>query len=158
MRLSRRAQVFALLAAAGAAALVSLAGATLRHDRPPPQAQPAAPGSFRPTTEQWATFKLATVETRGFRTVQVTDGRISLDEERVTPVFSLFTGRVTRVIARLGDRVKRGEPLLAVAAPEVVQAQSDVRAAAAALDTARSQLALAQANEARAHELLLARS
>jgi len=158
MRLSRRAEVLALLSAAGAAALVSLAGATLRHDKPPKHAPPGPPGSFRPTAEQWATFKLATVETRGFRSVQVTDGRISLDEERVTPVFSPFTGRVTRVIARLGDRVKRGDALLAVAAPEVVQSQSDVRAAAAALDTARSQVVLAQANESRTHELLLARS
>jgi membrane fusion protein, heavy metal efflux system len=158
MRLSRRAQILALLGAAGAVALVSLARATLGHDSPPPAAVPAAPGSFRPSAAQWASFKLATVETRTFRSVQVTDGRIALDEERVTPVFPPFSGRVTRVIAKLGDSVKRGDPLLAVEAPELVQSQNDVRAAAAVLDTARSQLALAQANERRTHELLLARS
>jgi cobalt-zinc-cadmium efflux system membrane fusion protein len=158
MRLSRRAQVLALLGVAGAVALASLARATLKHDSPPPAPAAPAPGTFRPSAAQWATFKLATVESRTFRCLQLTDGRIALDEERVTPVFSPFSGRITRVIAKLGDQVKRGDPLIAVAAPELVQAQSDVRSAGAALDTARSQLALAQANEQRTHELLLARS
>ena len=133
MRLSRRAQLFALLGAGCTVALVSLARATLRHDNPSPPPAPAAPGSFRPSPEQWATFKLATVERRTFRSVQVTDGGIALDEERVTPVFSPFSGRVTRVFVKLGDQVKRGDPLLAVAAPEVVQVQNEVRAAAGAL-------------------------
>jgi cobalt-zinc-cadmium efflux system membrane fusion protein len=56
-------------------------------------------------------------------------------------------------MANLGDNVKQGTPLLAIAATEFAQGQNDLRAAVSALDTARSQLNLARANEQRKHGL-----
>jgi len=54
-----------------------------------------------------------------------TGGRFAFDDERVAHVFSPVTGRVTRILAQLGQRVKKGTPLLAVASPDVGSAVSD---------------------------------
>ncbi|TMA26043.1 MAG: efflux RND transporter periplasmic adaptor subunit [Deltaproteobacteria bacterium] len=54
-----------------------------------------------------------------------TGGRIAFDDQRVTHVFSPVSGRVTRVIAQLGQRVQKGSSLLAIASPEVGSAVSD---------------------------------
>jgi cobalt-zinc-cadmium efflux system membrane fusion protein len=59
-------------------------------------------------------------------------------------VLSPFSGRVTRLIAKIGDDVKRGDPLFEIDSPEVVQAQTDLIAAVQGLGKAKSQLALAK--------------
>jgi membrane fusion protein, heavy metal efflux system len=162
-QLSRRTQILAVLGAAAAIALVAGGTAALKHfaggAEPDVQRQPPLPpGTFRPTKEQWAGLKVVPVQTKTFRTEQITDGNIAINEDTTTPVFSPYSGRVTRVIAKLGDRVKAGDPLMAVEASEFVQGQNDLATAAAALNTARSQLTLAQNNEKRQHDLYLARS
>jgi cobalt-zinc-cadmium efflux system membrane fusion protein len=60
-------------------------------------------------------------------------GRIAFNDLRVTHVFSPVTGRVTRVFAQPGQRLKKGAPLLAIASPDVGQAFSDVVKAQAGL-------------------------
>ncbi len=114
-------------------------------------AEPAAPppGTFRPTAAQLAQLKFAPVVKMRFRTEQRTDGKIALDGDKTTPVFSPYSGRVTRVIAKLGDKVKRGAPLLAIEATEFAQGQADLVSAAGALNSATAQLKLAQANAQR---------
>lgn len=161
-RLSRHMQVLVLAVAAAAIALLAGGAATYKHffaaEKSAPQAPPAAPGTFRPTKEQWAGLKVMSVEVKTFRSEQITDGNIAINEDTTTPVFSPYSGRVTRVIAKLGDKVRTGEPLMAVQASEIVQAQNDLVAALATMNTARSQLRLAEANEKRQHELYLAKS
>jgi cobalt-zinc-cadmium efflux system membrane fusion protein len=71
-------------------------------------------------------------------------------------VFSHYSGRVIKVVAMLGDVVAPGAPLLVIHASEFVQAQNDLITALANLQTARSQLAMAQTTEKRTHELYLA--
>ncbi len=56
---------------------------------------------------------------------------------------------MTRLIAKIGDEVKRGDPLFEIDSPEVVQAQTDFIAAVTAANKARSQLALAKIVEKR---------
>jgi cobalt-zinc-cadmium efflux system membrane fusion protein len=92
-----------------------------------------------------------------FRSERITEGNIALDDDRTTPVFSPYSGRVVRLIARLGDRVEPGAPLFALEASEFVQAMNDLITAAAALKTARAQQSQAATNEKRAHELYLAK-
>jgi cobalt-zinc-cadmium efflux system membrane fusion protein len=53
-------------------------------------------------------------------------GRVAFNDLHVTHVFSPVTGRVTRVLAQPGQRVKKGAPLLALASPDVGQAFSDL--------------------------------
>jgi cobalt-zinc-cadmium efflux system membrane fusion protein len=126
----------------------------------PERAKPArldtAAGTFRPTREQWAGFKIEPVLLVSFRPEQVTEGNIAIDDDLTTPVFSPYSGRVIKLIAKLGDYVEPGAPLFAIQASEFVQAQNDLITALANLQTARSQLAQAQTNEKRGHDLYLA--
>lgn len=131
----------ALLVAAGLAWREFGRGAPAAQSSPKPPA-----GSFRPTREQWAGLKVADVKTVAFRDILSTDGNIAFNDDAVTPVFSPYSGRVTRLIAKLGDVVAKGAPLMAIEASEFVQGQSDVASAKASLDTAR-------ATEKRQHDL-----
>jgi membrane fusion protein, heavy metal efflux system len=117
----------------------------------------ASAGTFRPTSEQWAGIGVETVATRIFLPERVTEGNIAIDDDLTTPVFSPYSGRVIRLIAKLGDHVTRGQPLIAVAASEFVQGQNDLVTAAASLKTTRAQLKLAETAEQRQHALYLAK-
>ena len=164
-RLSRRSQIIVVALMAILVGAVAAGAATLKHffssgesrAAAGPTAAPA-PGTFRPTKEQWAGLKVFPVESYTFRTEQITDGNIAINDDTTTPVFSPYSGRVTKVIAKLGDEVKQGDPLMAVEASEVVQAQNDLVASLSALNTARGQLKLAEGNEKRQHDLYLAKS
>ena len=116
----------------------------------------AARGTFRPTKEQLAGFKIEPVRLVSFRPEQVTEGSIAIDDDLTTPVFSPYSGRVIKLIAKLGDHVEPGAALFEIQASEFVQVQNDLITALANLQTARSQLAQAQTNEKRAHDLYVA--
>jgi cobalt-zinc-cadmium efflux system membrane fusion protein len=111
-------------------------------------------GAFRPSESQWAGLRFAPVEAASFRDERATDGKIGINEETTTPVFSPYSGRVTRLIAKPGERVQRGDPLFAIEANEFVQGQNDLVSAVAGVEKARSKLALAQNFEKRQKELL----
>src|SRR6516162_10032228 len=158
-RLSRRAKVLAvvLVAAIGGGA-VRLIWTPLadqpENARPTTSADP--PGTFRPTQQQWRGLKLEPVTVRTFRSEQMTEGTIAVDDDLTTPVFSHYSGRVIKVVAMLGDVVERGSALFVIHASEFVQAQNDLITALANLQTARSQLTMAMTTEKRTHELYLA--
>ena len=116
-----------------------------------------ADGAFRPSETQWASLKLAPVRQVSFRDERATDGKIAINDDTTTPVFSPYSGRVSRLIAKPGDPVERGAPLFAIEASEFVQGQNDLVTAVAGLDKARSRLALAQQVEKRQKELLAIR-
>jgi cobalt-zinc-cadmium efflux system membrane fusion protein len=99
--------------------------------KPPHVAAAPPPGTFQATKEQWATLSFTTIQTQSFAPGADTEGNIAVDDTRTTAVFSPFTGRVTRVFAKVGDHVKAGAPLFSLDAAEVVQAQSDLLTAAA---------------------------
>ena len=114
-----------------------------------------APGTFRPTAQQWAGLRIVPISAIPFRDAHATDGLIAIDDDLTTPVFSPYSGRVTKLFAKAGDDVAQGAPLFAVQATEFVQAQNDLISTGATLRTARAQLNLAQTNEKRQHELYL---
>jgi cobalt-zinc-cadmium efflux system membrane fusion protein len=116
---------------------------------------PPDTGAFKPTDQQWAGLKVQRVARQDVAALVQTDGRIALDDDFSTSVFSPYSGRVTRVIARAGDVVAAGAPLFAVQSNELAQAQNDMVTALAALRTAHAQLDLATANESRQHQLFL---
>jgi cobalt-zinc-cadmium efflux system membrane fusion protein len=92
-----------------------------------------------------------------FRDERATDGKIAINDDTTTPVYSPFSGRVSRLIAKPGDHVERGQPLFAIEASEFVQGQNDLVTAVAGVDKAKSRLALAQQVEKRQKELLAIR-
>jgi cobalt-zinc-cadmium efflux system membrane fusion protein len=75
--------------------------------------------------------------------------RLTWDEERTVRVFPPFAGRVTRMIARPGDRVSIGTPLAEMMSPDFGQAQADARKAQADLSLASK--ALERQKELTAH-------
>ena len=103
-------------------------------------------GLFYPTAAQWATLTVEPCQQKVFRSEQVTEGKIAIDEDRSTPIFSPYAGRVTRLFVKPGDTVTVGQPLFTIEATDMVQAQNDVITAFTALNKARSALNLAQLN------------
>ncbi len=68
----------------------------------------------------FAVAKLAPAELVTFQDVA---GRIEANERNVTRIGAAVTGRVTSVLAEVGDRVALGQALAQVASPELTQAQ-----------------------------------
>lgn len=123
----------------------------------PDRAMRDADGAFRPSETQWASLRLAPVRQVAFRDERATDGKIAIDDDTATPVFSPYSGRVSRLLAKPGDHVERGQPLFAIETSEFVQGQNDLVAAVAGVDKAKSRLALAHQVEKRQKELLAIR-
>ena len=107
---------------------------------PAEQATETVPDSssqtFKVTGKQWAALKILPVEARIFQDASETDGKIAIDDDLVTPIFSSYTGRITRLIVHAGDVVNKGDPLFGIQATELAQAQNDLITAAASLRTA----------------------
>jgi cobalt-zinc-cadmium efflux system membrane fusion protein len=99
---------------------------------------------YYPTPKQWASLTIAPVADAVFRTEHLTEGKIGVDEDRSTLVFSPYSGRVTKLLAKPGDMVKAGQPLFIVEAPDMVQTQNDFISAISNLNKARSALELAK--------------
>jgi cobalt-zinc-cadmium efflux system membrane fusion protein len=138
-----------VLAAAGLAATIAVvwfSGKALRPHEPPRTEAASPPGTFRASASQLKTFTIEAVQPHAFVSEELTEGKIGVNGERTTPVVSPYSGRVTRVIARLGDTVKAGAVLATLDATEFVQAQNDLNVAAA-------QVKLARINETRKHAL-----
>jgi cobalt-zinc-cadmium efflux system membrane fusion protein len=98
---------------------------------------------YYPTAKQWTSLGVAPVRQVLFRPEHLTEGKISVDEDRATLVFSPYSGRVIKLMAKPGDHVVAGQPLFVVEAPDMVQAQNDFISATATLNKARSALDLA---------------
>ena len=54
---------------------------------------------------------------------QKVSGRIEANEQRTTRIGSAVTGRITQVLAEVGDRVRAGQPLARLSSPELTAAQ-----------------------------------
>jgi membrane fusion protein, heavy metal efflux system len=163
--LSARAQaaliVVALAVAASVLVLRSRSAAVNSAETPATEVTSRSklqPGLFRPTDAQWATLTVEPVEQLIFRTEHATEGKIAIDEDRSTPIFSPYAGRVMRLMVKPGDAVRRGQPLFTIEAADMVQAQNDFIAALTALNKARSALVLAKVTEKRQHDLYLAKA
>jgi cobalt-zinc-cadmium efflux system membrane fusion protein len=114
--------------------------------------------NFTPSDTEWATLSIEPVCEKIFRAEHVTEGKVAVDEDRSTPVFSPYAGRVTKLLARPGDNVKQGQPLFVIEAADTVQAQNDFIAGITAVNKARSALDLAQIQDKRAKDLFEGRA
>jgi cobalt-zinc-cadmium efflux system membrane fusion protein len=112
--------------------------------QPPAAPSPREVDAVRVTEDQMHQLRLATVEPFLFRNQKPAIGQIAFNEDRSTVVVTPFSGRVIRVIGKIGDEIKRGDPLFEIDSPEVVQAQTDLIAALQLVQKAKSQLGLAK--------------
>ena len=144
-----------VVAGIGAALGVAAVAGVLAEGKPKAAIAPPSPetGVFRPTADQLRTLTVVPAQLRAFDQIETTDGHIEADGDKTTPVISPFTGRVIEVLAEPGQRVTRKTPLFAVAATEAAQGRADLASALGALETAKSQLRLAQETEQRQGEL-----
>lgn len=117
-----------------------------------------ADGTFQASEAQLAGFRIEAVAARTFLEQRATDGKIGLNLDRTTQVFSPYSGRVVRVLAAPGEQVRQGQPLLEVEATEFIQGQNDLIAAGASLNTARAQLNQAEIAEKRKRGLYEAKA
>jgi membrane fusion protein, heavy metal efflux system len=110
-------------------------------------------GRYTPTPAELASLTIEPVTEHNFRAEHVTEGKIAVDEDRSTPVFSPYTGRVVRLLVKPGDSVTQGQPLFVIEAADTVQAQNDFIAALTGVNKAKSALDLAQLQDTRAKDL-----
>ncbi|MBI5261790.1 MAG: efflux RND transporter periplasmic adaptor subunit [Bradyrhizobium sp.] len=107
----------------------------------------------RVVADQMHQLEVVKVEPYAFLDQRSAIGQISFNEDASTSVLTPFSGRVIRLIAKVGDQVKSGDPLLEIDSPEQGPPQNEFIAAQTARNKARSQLNLAQIVEKRTRDL-----
>lgn len=146
--------LLAVVAAAAGAWMTGLLPSIVAHlplgdskplaDNAKPATAPKAGPAFKPTEAHWASLTVEPVQQMPFRTTLVTDGKIAINEDQTTPVYSPYVGRVMKLFAKPGDTIEKGKQLFTVEASDMVQGQNDFLAAKASLNKAKSQLAVAE--------------
>jgi membrane fusion protein, heavy metal efflux system len=102
-----------------------------------------------PSDEVWLTaqqlrdarVEVAPVTNHAVGNEVVTSGKIAFDDLRVAHVLSPVSGRVKRILADPGQRIKKGAPLAIIESPDVGNAFADLGKADADLIAARHDLA-----------------
>ncbi|HEY1694452.1 MAG TPA: efflux RND transporter periplasmic adaptor subunit [Polyangiaceae bacterium] len=105
------------------------------------QAAPEPAGAQPPPGEVWlsqqqvadAKIEVKPVAKQDVDDTILTSGRVALDDLRSGHVFTPVTGRVVKITAQLGERVKKGQPLATIESPDIGNAVSDVHKAEADL-------------------------
>jgi membrane fusion protein, heavy metal efflux system len=108
---------------------------------------------YIPNAAEWAALTVEPVSEQVFRGEHITEGKVAVNEDSSTPIFSPFAGRVIKLLAKPSDVVERGQPLFVVEATDTVQGLNDFVAALSAVNKAHSTLNLAQIVEKRADDL-----
>ncbi|MBV8201291.1 MAG: efflux RND transporter periplasmic adaptor subunit [Acidobacteria bacterium] len=111
--------------AIGAAILAMTMAIASRQPRPPEQRPPEDELWISPDRFAGRTVQIAEARQAALPQARILGGRIDFDDLRVTHVFSPVSGRVTRVLARLGQEVNKGTPLAEIVSPDVGSALSD---------------------------------
>jgi cobalt-zinc-cadmium efflux system membrane fusion protein len=146
----RRRQISVLGVAVGllvlAMVVVWLVQRSFGHEASADVAPTSPPGTFQPTSQQLKTLTVEPVALRSFVSEERTEGKIAVNGDRTTPVFSPYSGRITRVLVSLGEVVSQSQPLATIEATEFAQAENDLR-------TALAQVTLTRKSEARKHAL-----
>jgi len=94
----------------------------------------AASGPQPPPGQAWLTPQQAAeahIEVQPVAEQDVDDtilssGRVTFDDQLVAHIFSPVTGRVIRIDANLGQRMKKGQSLAVIQSPDIGQASSDL--------------------------------
>jgi len=115
----------------------------------PPAEQRGEAGLFHPTAAQWAALTVEPVQQVAFRSEFATEGKIAIDEDRATRIYSQYGGRVIRLAVGTGDVVQKGQLLFVIEAADSIDTQKDFVAALGNLNKARAQVNLATIVERR---------
>jgi cobalt-zinc-cadmium efflux system membrane fusion protein len=91
-------------------------------------------------------IKIETVKESDAATAVPLPGRVAFDEDRTQRVASPIDGRAVRILVKLGDTVRAGQPLIQLWSPNVGQLQADAQ-------KAFSDLSLSEKSLERVHKL-----
>lgn len=113
---------------------------------------------FMPSDAEWASLAFEPAAEMEFRADHITEGKIAVNEDSSTPIFSPYSGRVVRLMVKPSDVVTRGQQLFVIEATDTVQALNDFITALSAQNSAQSKLNLAEINEKRQNDLYLGKA
>jgi membrane fusion protein, heavy metal efflux system len=137
-------------------AAAACGGAAARTALDPPAAANAEPGvvSIPADSPMLQQLKRQTVTRQDLATDEVVAaGKIEANPNRVAKVVLPVSGRVTSVLVRTGDAVKKDQPLLTMQSPDADAAMSTYLSAQATLTQMRAALTKAQADFDRSSDL-----
>jgi cobalt-zinc-cadmium efflux system membrane fusion protein len=155
-QLPRKLQLRILVSTAAVLAVLLLLAPMVRDGlsaKPQNDIPHLVPGGFRPNEDQWKNIAMGTVNSRKFSGLTSADATVAANGDTATQVFSPFTGQVASIAVRAGDKVRKGDLLMTVAASEAMQSESDLVAASGTLRSAQVTARNADDNEKRQHAL-----
>ncbi len=138
MNASLRSRVLGGLALLAAAPI----GCRQSHAASGPDVPTPPPGQvwLTPPQVKDAHITVAVVGEENVEDTLLTSGTVTLEDQRTGHVFSPVTGRVVKISAQLGDRVKKGQALAVIESPDIGSAVSDSHKAQANLIAAEHDL------------------
>jgi cobalt-zinc-cadmium efflux system membrane fusion protein len=138
MKMGRRLWTYVALAAfAATAASCHKSEAAPESGGPQP---PAGQVWLTPQQAKDAKIEVQTIAEQSLDDTILTSGRVALEDLRSAHIFTPVTGKVVKITAGLGTRVKKGEPLAVIESPDIGNAVSDVHKAEADLIAAEHDL------------------
>ncbi len=145
--------VAVLIAAIGAVFLWRWKAARTHAVESPPNASVPLSDVVVPDQAQLKQISVDLVGEQTVTTDRDATGKVSFNEDRLTPVFTPYAGRVVETLASKGAEVERGRPLLVLESPELISAQNDLTSARSELSKAKIALDVARASAERARRL-----
>jgi cobalt-zinc-cadmium efflux system membrane fusion protein len=142
-------RLIAYVAIGIAALVIGISGLRALLAPAPKVEAPVPKNAFRPTPDQLAQFGITPVSYGAIDDVVRATGSIAVDADHSTPIILPFSGQVVDVMVGAGARVVRGQPLLRIASPELVDARSTLLSAAAQQASTAEALRIATENAAR---------
>ena len=148
------------LLTAGAIILIALLGGLIywryrsTHEAPPViGVEEVPPNVVFANEDQLKNLTIEPVAARDFTVDREVTGRVGFNEDRLTPVFPAYSGRVVEALATKGQFVRMGQPLLVIESPDYIEAQNNLAVARGDLDRATVNLKTAQVSAERARRL-----
>jgi membrane fusion protein, heavy metal efflux system len=102
---------------------------------------PAGPPSVELNDKQMASVNVEPVGDYLFPVEKTAVGSIDFNEEMTVQVFTPYQSRIIDLFARVGDEVKKGQTLFTIDSPDLLNAESNLIAAAGVLDLTTRNLA-----------------
>ncbi len=142
---NRRLALAGTLALLVAALGIGLFGAKAADsDKAGAEAHPSDPDKLELSDAQLGMITVGVVAEHAFTLEREAVGNIDFNEDLSAQVFPPYQGRIAKLYAKIGDNVTRGQALLTIESPDLIQAESTLIAAAGVLDLTSHALQRAQ--------------
>jgi cobalt-zinc-cadmium efflux system membrane fusion protein len=114
------------------------------HAASPNTADPLAADSIDLKEEELKTIKVEEIGDRVFSITRETVGNIDFNQDNSLQVFASYPGRITKLLAKAGDDVRKGQELFYIDSPDLTTAEGTLIQTAAQLELTTKALKRAQ--------------